>query len=110
MGCTVRLGRRLAILAAISLVTVDFAAAEPLPRSVLVINQSGPNRPWIVGFSTALRSILQADPSGPISLYIEDLDLTEFRSPEYEASVLDFLRVKYRNKPIGVVVSLGSLA
>ena len=110
MGCAVRLGWRLAILAAISLVTVNFAAAEPLPRSVLVINQSGPNRPWIVGFSTALRNILQADPSGPISLYIEDLDLTEFRSPEYEASVLDFLRVKYRNKSIGVVVSLGSLA
>lgn len=110
MGCAVYFWWRFVILAAISLATVNFVAAEPLPRSVLVINQSGPNRPWIVGFSTALRNILQADPSGPISLYIEDLDLTEFRSPEYEDSALEFLRVKYRNKSIGVVVSLGSLA
>jgi signal transduction histidine kinase len=57
-----------------------------------------------------LRATLASDRAGPISIYIEDLNLNEFDSPTYEDSVVGFLKVKYQSKPVGVVLAFGASA
>jgi hypothetical protein len=89
---------------------VAMAVAEPPPRSVLIINQSGPNRPWFVAVNSALRSNLGSDPSGPINIHGEDLDLNELASSAYKDSAIAFWRTKYRNKPVGILLAFGSSA
>jgi signal transduction histidine kinase len=47
------------------------------------------------------------DPGRPITLYVEHLDLYRFNGPQYEASLENHFREKYRDKPIGVMVVIG---
>ena len=85
-------------------------AAEPLPRSVLIFDQSEPNSPWGNEFRATLRSTLSADPMAPVVIYSEVLDLSRFNTKEYEELLRTSLRTKYLNKPIGVIIVHGSLA
>jgi signal transduction histidine kinase len=82
------------------------AAAEP-PRSVLLLDQSDPNAPWGVGFRASFRSIISAK-SSEIAVYIELADIGRVDIPDYEALLREYLRGKYRNKPIGVIAVNGS--
>jgi signal transduction histidine kinase len=100
-----------ALLAFAAVVALSFSvAAEPLPRSVLLLDQSGPTSPWGRGFRDSLLSALRADRANPVEFYSEVLDLGRFRGPEYEESLLDHFRNKYRNKKIGVIAVHGSSA
>src|SRR5262249_420346 len=46
----------------------------------------------------------------PVTIYTENLDLSRFNGPEYEESLRRHFLVKYRDKPIGVVVPIGAAA
>jgi signal transduction histidine kinase len=85
-------------------------AAEPLPRSVLILDQTEPASQWGFSFRSGLRSVLGADPTAPIAIYSEVLDLGRFSGKEYEDLLRTSLSAKYRNKPIGVIVVHGSTA
>lgn len=89
---------------------VDPTTAEPLPRSVLVFDQSEPNSPWGNDFRAALRSTLNEAPGAPIAVYTEILDLGRFNWSRDEQLLRTFLGGKYRDKPIGVIVVHGSEA
>ena len=43
-------------------------------------------------------------------MYTESLDIDRFGSAEYEQVLLTYFRDKYRSKPIGVIVPVGTLA
>ncbi len=101
---------RLATLLVVGLAPVNSWAGEPLPRSVLIFDQSEPNSPWGSVFRAAFRSSLSAASAEPIAVYVETLDLGRFKGPQYEEPLRTFLREKYRGKPIGVIVPLGSAA
>jgi signal transduction histidine kinase len=83
-------------------------AADPLPRSVLVLSQGIPGGPWPSAVHQAIRSTLTGNVTAPVAGYIEELDLARFGSPEYEQLLRGYLREKYRQKPIGVIVTVGS--
>src|ERR1700694_3990139 len=85
-------------------------AAEPLARSVLILDQSDPNAPWSIAVRDALRSTLNAGSSTPIAVFSEILDLGHFNGPQYEELLRPYPREKSRGKPIGVIVVLGSTA
>jgi signal transduction histidine kinase len=84
-------------------------AAEPLPRSVLIIDELGPYGPFNTAMASGIRTALSRDPGGPVSLYAELLDLARFGStvPEYEAIMRSTIEQKYGRKPIGVILVLG---
>jgi signal transduction histidine kinase len=82
------------------------ATAEP-PRTVLLLDQSDPNAPWGIGYRDRLRTIIGAK-SSSIGVYIELADIGRFGSSDYEALLREYLRGKYRDKPIGVIVANGS--
>ncbi len=83
-------------------------ADEPLPRSVLILEQSNPNLASYVEFSSAFAAALHLN-SG-VEVYAESLDIDRFDSAEYEQVLLRYLREKYRSKPLGVIVPVGPLA
>jgi signal transduction histidine kinase len=99
---------RIAIVLAGLLSPAICLAADPMPRSVLILSQGLPGAPWPSALHQAMRSTLNADLAEPIAIYIEELDLARFGSPQYEQIVRSYLREKYRQKPIGVIVTVGS--
>jgi signal transduction histidine kinase len=84
------------------------SAADPLPRSVLILSQGLPGAPWPSAVHQALRSTLTSNGAPPVVDYLEELDLARFGGAEYEQILRGYLREKYRHKPIGVIVAIGS--
>ena len=91
----------------ISIVACLAPAAEPLPRSVLVLDQSIPYNTWFTELMAAFQTSLNAGPGTPISVYSEKLESSHFKGAEYEKLVQVFINEKYRDKPIGVIVAVG---
>ena len=85
-------------------------AAEPLPRSVLIIDQSGPGLPFYAGISSGIRAAVISGSTSQVSIYHEQLDVSRFRGPTYEHSLNAHFRVKYRDKRVGVIIAVGSAA
>jgi hypothetical protein len=83
-------------------------AAQPLSRSVLLLDQSSVGLPFNTALATAARLTLNAASKVPISFYAENLDANRFFGSDYEQEILSFFRQKYRNKTIDVVVAVGS--
>src|SRR5258705_9749282 len=86
------------------------SVAQPPPRSVLIFDQSEPNSQWGVGFRAALRDTLNKDATKPVAIYSEIVDLGRFNDRRYEELLKTYLREKYRDKPIGVIVVHGAVA
>ena len=82
-------------------------ADEPLPRSVLILDQSTSFRPWPTTIIAGIRSILGASTGPPVSVYVEHLDFNRFKGPDYEYDLQRHFREKYRDRPIGVIVTIG---
>jgi signal transduction histidine kinase len=87
------------------------ALADPVsPPSVLVLNQSNSYRPWPNQIIGEIRTLMTNRAGGSVPVYVEDFDLYRFNGPGYLESLATFLQEKYRDKPIGVVISVGSAA
>jgi signal transduction histidine kinase len=91
----------------IGLLLPGLAAAEPSHRSVLVLDQSSAGLPFNSALAAAVRLTLNAAGTPPISFYSEHLDANRFFGSEYEDNFVQFLKVKYRERPINVVVAVG---
>ena len=85
-------------------------AAQPLSRSVLLLDQSSAGLPFNTALATAARLTLNAGSRVPISFYVEHLDANRFFGSEYEGGILSFFRQKYRDMAFDVVVVVGSAA
>jgi signal transduction histidine kinase len=84
--------------------------AQQVPRSVLILDQSDNESIWYDSFSSAFRAALNAKSKERTSIYGEHLDLSRFGGPKHEETVRTYLRSKYSERPIGVVVAQGSAA
>jgi hypothetical protein len=95
---------------AIAVVLATPSAAQPLPRSVLILDQYAGSLPWVGLRNTVFRMALNAGRAASISIYEEFLDFNRFASPGYKESLRAHLGEKYRDKPIGLIVAFGPLA
>ena len=86
------------------------AVAEPLQRSVLIVTQWDSSLPWAAAVSSAFRATLRAAYPEPVSIYGETLDLSRFHSGQHQNTFRRYLRDKYQEKNIGVIVADGPLA
>ena len=84
--------------------------AESLPRSVLFLDHNDPGEPFGEGMSAAFRTTISASSREHIAIYAETLDLIRYSGPQYEETVKTYLRGKYRDVRIGVVVGPGTAA
>jgi signal transduction histidine kinase len=110
-GSTMGTARFLAVAVA-ALIAVFGAScplsAEPRPRSILVLDQAEVTSPFYYAIYSGLRSSVTADRTKPISVYVESLDLDRLTGPDYEASLTSHLRTKYKDRPLGVLVTVGA--
>src|SRR5262245_10957354 len=98
-----------AILASMLAHVVRMAGAAPqLPRSVLILDQSGSDSVWFDTFFSEFRSTLATQSAKTVSVYAEHLDLSRFGGPRHDERLRRYLRDKFSEKPIGVVVTQGS--
>jgi signal transduction histidine kinase len=100
---------RLAILLLGLTAWIAPTSAQTIPRSVLVLDQSGPGNPWHMDFATTFVPILNQAPER-VSFYSEHLALNRFGGPRYQETLRNYLRDKYSDRPIGVVVAGGPAA
>jgi signal transduction histidine kinase len=82
------------------------SAQDRLPQSVLVLDQSNLRGPFYYQLSSGLREVLDTD--GRITTYSENLDLTRFGGSTYEENLKRYLKEKYQDRSIGVIVANGS--
>jgi signal transduction histidine kinase len=84
------------------------ALAQPLhPSAVLVLDQSDLRGPFYYQLSAGLRGGLAARATDRVTIYGENLDLTRFGGAAYEENLKRYLREKYRDRPIGVILAIG---
>lgn len=84
------------------------AATEPRPPSILVLQQSDSRGPFPNAiFSTLITTVSRQAPR-PVSVYVENLDLSRFGGTTYEESLLAHLYAKFDEKPLGVIVAIGA--
>jgi signal transduction histidine kinase len=100
--------RRLVTLWMLGLVPVSAWAGEPLPRSVLILDQSDAHSAWYAPFSASFRSTLHAGSAGRTSVYAEHLDLSRFGGPQHDGVLRAYLREKFRARPIGLLIAQGA--
>ena len=101
---------RLATLLMVGLATSASFAREPLPRSVLYLDENDPGLPFAFGISAAFRAALNAGSAEQIAVYVEHLDLVRSSGQRYEEILKTYLREKYRDRPVGVIVTIGPAA
>lgn len=80
---------------------------DVLPPSVLIINQANSYRPWPRAIINEIRQVMDVRFGGSALVYVEDLDLYRFNGTDFEKITEQYLRQKYLNKPISVIVSIG---
>jgi signal transduction histidine kinase len=90
------------------LAPVRLLAAETRARSILVLDQSEATGPFYYQVFSGLRATVSADTRSHTTLYAENLDLSRFDGPAYAESLRRHLKEKYRDRPIGVVVAVGT--
>jgi len=105
-ACLVAIGTAACCLMA--LLHCQPAMAQARPRSLLVLDQAEVRGPFYYEIFAGLRSALNAASRSPVTLYVESLDLARFTGAAYEDSLQAHFRVKYRDRPIGALVAIGS--
>jgi ABC-type uncharacterized transport system substrate-binding protein len=107
-ACAIRWLSRVVVASIVVLAFPIAGATVQLPRSVLILDQSGRDSVWFDAFFSAFRSTLNTKSAVQISVYAEHLDLSRFGGPHYDERMRIYLRDKFSDRPIGVVIAQGS--
>lgn len=109
MGKAIRLSGLVILLAAL-LAPAGLQAQPMRPHSMLVLDQSDRRGPFYYQVFVGLRDAVSAHGHAPTTVYTESLDLNRFGGEAYQEDFRRFLEAKYRDRPIGVVVTIGAAA
>ena len=94
------------------LLTQHLAQGAPSPpaKKVLLVYAYQSMLPAIFEWDEGIRAALQVTETQPIEIYTEFLDLVNFADEAYVQSLVNFLRVKYSNQKIDLLIPVGSSA
>lgn len=98
----------LSICLALVLTSLPVTAQEARSRSILVLDQSQSTGSFFLQIFAGLRAGIDADASAHTTLFSESLDLSRFDGDAYDESLRRHLSEKYRDKNIGIIVTMGS--
>jgi signal transduction histidine kinase len=104
----IRIRELIVLVVAMVAAPACLSAQEGRPRSILVLDQSDLRGPFYYQIFSGLRTVVANDAPAHTTLYSESLDLSRFRGPAYEESLQRHFKEKYRNRPIGVIVAIGT--
>src|SRR5262249_18812943 len=74
---------------------------EPLPRTILFLDEDTPIYPWFRQMSEAFYATIKTESANPPFVFIENLGIDVYAAADY----FNILREKYRNQAIGVIVT-----
>jgi signal transduction histidine kinase len=99
---------RVAVALTVLWASTCYAEVELRPRSILVLDQSELRGPFYYQLFSGLREVVSKEARSHTTLYAENLDLSRFSGAAYEQSLQRYLREKYQDRKIGVVVAVGA--
>jgi hypothetical protein len=102
--------RGLIVCVFVVMLPAELAAQGQRARSILFLDQSDLRGPLYYEIFRAFRDRVAADARSHVTIYTESLDLSRFGGATYEQSLREYLREKYRDRPIGVIVTIGAAA
>jgi signal transduction histidine kinase len=102
-----RLVLRVATILIACLLSTLPSAAEPLPRTILVLHQSIPYTEFFGKLFASLQSTLKAGSTIPITIYSESLGHRHFKGADYDSLVYEFIKEKYRSRGLRAIVADG---
>src|SRR5262245_26333698 len=73
--------------------------AEPLPRTILFLDEDTQIYPWFRRMSDAFNTTIKAESRNPPFVFIENLGIDVYDTPDYFNIVRSNFHEKYRNKP-----------
>jgi PAS domain S-box-containing protein len=89
----------------------DVQGASPPPaKKVLLVYAYQSMLPGIFEWDEGIRAALKGAKAQPVEFFTEFLDLVNFPDESYVQSLIDFLRVKYRNQKIDLLIPVGGAA
>jgi signal transduction histidine kinase len=88
--------------------TLVSARAEPLPRTILLLDEDTPIYPWFRQMSEAFYATTKTETATPPFVFIENLGIDAYATADYFNILRSHFREKYRDKAIGVIVSNAS--
>src|SRR5215470_1068425 len=88
--------------------TLVSAQAEPLPRTILFLDEDTPIYPWFRQMSEAFYVTIKTETANPPFVFVENLGIDAYDTPDYFNIVRSHFREKYRDKAIGVIISNAS--
>jgi signal transduction histidine kinase len=109
-ACAIRWLNRVVVASLVVLGSALVGPAAQLPRSVLILDQSARDSVWFDAFFSGFRSTLNTTSAVRVSVYSEHLDLSRFGGARHDELLRRYLRDKFSERPIGVVVAQGSSA
>jgi PAS domain S-box-containing protein len=74
-------------------------------KSVLVLTQGNGRQPSVIEFTSGFQQVLATNFPGTVVVYIENLDLQHFNSPDYRREIAEWLRVKYQGRKLDAIVA-----
>jgi len=86
----------------------EASAQRQLARSILFLDQSDLRGPFYYDIFRAFRQRIAAEAQSQATIYSESLDLSRFGGAAHEQNVREYLHEKYRDRPIGVIVAIGT--
>src|SRR5262245_8900811 len=84
------------------------ARAEPLPRTILFLDEDTPIYRWLRQISEAFYATIKSESANPPFVFIENLGIDAYDTEDHFNILRSHFREKYRNKAIGVIVSNAS--
>ena len=75
--------------------------AQPRPRTVLVLVATTTNTPYFQEVNKAFNAGMEAESANSVYSHVESLGVREFEGPRHAELLRNFLRERYRDKPIG---------
>jgi signal transduction histidine kinase len=82
-------------------------AEDTRVRSILFMDQSDLRGTFYHDAFKGLQDSINANVRSHVTLYRESLDLSRFSGAAYEKNLRHYVRDKYRDRPIGVIVAIG---
>jgi len=102
--------QRICAITAVWLVLAPPVAAEPARRAVLTIHQGSESFPSNPVYDAAIRQALLAGVREPIEYFAEYLDPDPATPPQEDAALAAYIRTKYREHHIDVVITIADEA
>jgi PAS domain S-box-containing protein len=86
------------------------ARAAAAPKKILILNSYGPNLPGGIAVNEAMRDTIRRGYHDRVEIYYEFQDNDRIPNQKYEAQMVDFLKHKYADEHLDLIIGFGGPA